>query len=52
MADDEEDSTPQRNRCGACFGEGCNWEELNGQRDKHRKWLKCRACGGSGWQGS
>lgn len=40
---------PKRVKCGACFGEGGNWEELNGTKGKERKWNKCRTCGGSGW---
>ncbi|GAA0923382.1 hypothetical protein GCM10009560_23280 [Nonomuraea longicatena] len=44
-----QDEEPERPRCGACFGEGGNWEELNGEKGQERTWANCRACEGSGW---
>ncbi|MDF5759195.1 hypothetical protein [Spongiactinospora sp. TRM90649] len=50
MADD--DSKPEQKLCVACLGEGGNWEDHNGTEDnKGRRWVTCRACGGSGGQG-
>ncbi|WP_157548672.1 hypothetical protein [Nonomuraea candida] len=34
--------------CGACLGEGGQWMELNGTKDKERTWLPCRPCDGTG----
>lgn len=40
---------PKKIKCGACFGEGGSWEELNGKKGQERVWRKCRSCGGSGY---
>lgn len=50
MAKDDDDKKPKRHRCGACFGEGGEWVETNGQAEKKKEWRRCRACNGSGWQ--
>ncbi len=51
MGKKDDDDKPKQRRCGACFGEGGNWEDTNGTEDnKGRVWVQCRACGGSGWQ--
>ncbi|MGW4412632.1 hypothetical protein ACWEJ6_52190 [Nonomuraea sp. NPDC004702] len=43
------DDDEERTICGACLGEGGNWEDVNGTEDnKGRKWVKCRACNKSG----
>ncbi|MFG3442721.1 hypothetical protein ACGF0J_36235 [Nonomuraea sp. NPDC047897] len=44
----KDDEKPKKVKCGACFGEGGNWEEVNGKKDKERRWNTCRACGGGG----
>lgn len=40
---------PKKVKCGACFGEGGNWEELNAKKGQERVWRKCRGCEGSGY---
>ena len=47
---EDDDDKVKRRRCGACFGEGGEWEEANGQPGTPKKWKQCRACNGSGWQ--
>ncbi|MFC5834667.1 hypothetical protein [Nonomuraea insulae] len=34
--------------CGTCMGAGGEWMELNGKKNKERKWVKCTACKGTG----
>jgi hypothetical protein len=36
--------------CGDCNGQGGWWEHGNGQpgKAKPKRWIKCRACNGSG----
>jgi hypothetical protein len=46
----DDDEQKEHRRCGACFGEGGKWEELNGKSDKGFKRTKCRSFGGSSWQ--
>ncbi|WP_147268429.1 hypothetical protein [Spongiactinospora rosea] len=43
MAQDEEKPI-----CKVCLGAGGEWIELNGTQAKHKKWVPCTTCDGTG----
>ncbi|GLV50778.1 hypothetical protein TBS_13500 [Thermobispora bispora] len=34
--------------CDICLGAGGEWMELNGQRNRERRWVACKRCNGTG----